>query len=81
MINNIDKEQLTQATMKALQGEEEKESDTKENCKKHLKKLFECYADEDNITEFINTLINLVLKFADDEGIVYILNWCQEHNI
>lgn len=75
------KDRLTNATMTALQSQVENEIDTKENCKKHLTKLFECYADEDNITEFINTLINLVLKFADDEGILYILNWCQDHNI
>ncbi len=81
MTNITNKEKLTQATMKALQGDLENDIDTKETCKDHLTKLFECYAEENHITEFINTLINLVLKFADDEGITYILQWCQEHNI
>ena len=81
MTNITNKEKLTQATIKALQGNLENDIDTKETCKDHLTKLFECYAEENHITEFINTLINLVLKFADDEGIIYILQWCQEHNV
>ena len=64
MTNITNKEKLTQATIKALQGDLENDIDTKETCKDHLTKLFECYAEENHITEFINTLINLVLKFC-----------------
>lgn len=72
------KEKLTQATIRELQGNLENDIDTKESCKEHLEKLFENYVEKNHTTEFINIIINLVLEIADDD---YILHWCQEHNI
>lgn len=46
------KEQLTNATMKALQGKLKSEIDTNEDDKKKIAKMVESYAKENNLDEF-----------------------------
>ena len=46
------KEQLTNATMKALQGKLKSEIDTNEDDKKKIAKMVENYAKENNLDEF-----------------------------
>lgn len=47
-----DREELTDATMKALQGQIKKAVDTREEDKKQMKKIIENYANTDDLDEF-----------------------------
>lgn len=60
MINN--KEKLTQATIAALQNQNDVEFDTKENHKKQLKKLVEEYVADNNLSEFLDICVSLITE-------------------
>lgn len=47
-----DKDELTNATMKALRGKVVQCSDTREEDKKQMEKIIESYASTDNLDEF-----------------------------
>ena len=47
-----DKEELTDATMKALQGKLTKDISIRDKDKEQMKRIIESYADTDNLDEF-----------------------------
>ena len=63
------KEQLTNATMKALQGKLKSEIDTNEDDKKKIAKMVESYAKENNLDEFGK----LFVAVTTDEELMIIL--------
>lgn len=63
------KEQLTNATMKALQGKFKSEIDTNEDDKKKIAKMVESYAKENNLDEFGK----LFVAVTTDEELMIIL--------
>ena len=46
------KEELTDATMKAIQGQITKDIDARDKDKEQIKRIIESYADTDNLDEF-----------------------------
>ena len=62
-------EQLTNATMKALQGKLKSEIDTNEDDKKKIAKMIESYAKENNLDEFGK----LFVAVTTDEELMIIL--------
>lgn len=64
------KEKLTEATIKILQGQEE--IDNKQNYNEKLKKVVESYVQDNNLTELMDLFISII---AEDE-ILEILSQC-----
>ena len=64
------KEKLTEATIKILQGQEE--FDSKQNYNKQLTKVIESYVQDNNLTELMDLFISII---AEDE-ILEILSQC-----
>ena len=64
------KEKLTEATIKILQGQEE--IDNKQNYNEQLTKVIESYIQDDNLTELMNLFISII---AEDE-ILELLSQC-----
>lgn len=65
----INKEELTDATMKALQGQIEKGIDTREDDKEQIARILENYAKEDNLEEFGRIFVTV----TTDEELMKIL--------
>ena len=65
-----DKEKLTDATIKILQGQEEIDDNQKYN--NNLKKLFEGYIQDDNLSGLIELLISII----PEEKLLSILSQC-----
>lgn len=64
------KEKLTEATIKILQGQEE--IDNKQNYNEKLKKVVESYVQDNNLTELMDLFISII---AEDE-ILELLSQC-----
>ena len=64
------KEKLTEATIKILQGQEE--IDNKQNYNEKLTKVVESYVQDNNLTELMDLFISII---AEDE-ILEILSQC-----
>ena len=64
-----DKEKLTDATMKALQGQIGKGIDTREDDKEQIARILENYAKEDNLEEFGRIFVTV----TTDEELMKIL--------
>jgi len=64
------KEKLTEATIKILQGQEE--FDNKQNYNEKLTKVVESYVQDNNLTELMDLFISII---AEDE-ILEILSQC-----
>lgn len=64
------KEKLTEATIKILQGQEE--FDSKQNYNKQLTKVIESYVQDNNLTELMDLFISII---AEDE-ILELLSQC-----
>lgn len=65
----INKEELTDATMKVLQGQIGKGIDTREEDKEQIAKILENYAKEDNLEEFGRIFVTV----TSDEELMEIL--------
>ena len=65
----INKEELTDATMKALQGQIEKGIDTREDDKEQIARILENYAKEENLEEFGRIFVTV----TTDEELMKIL--------
>ena len=64
------KEKLTEATIKILQGQEE--IDNKQNYNEKLTKVIESYVQDNNLTELMDLFISII---AEDE-ILELLSQC-----
>lgn len=64
------KEKLTEATIKILQGQEE--IDNKQNYNEQLTKVVESYVQDNNLTELMDLFISII---AEDE-ILELLSQC-----
>lgn len=67
-----DKEKLTEATIKMLQGQEEIEVTDKEDYNNKLTKVVECYVQDNNLTELIDLFVSMI---TEDE-LLEILSQC-----
>ena len=67
------KEKLTEATIKMLQGQEEIEIVDKENYNNKLTKVVECYVQDNNLTELMDLFVSII---TEDE-ILEILSQCE----
>ena len=71
---NNNKEDLTNATIQALNGNLENSSNKNSDTKKRLKKLVEDCASENNYIEILNIIINIILSIANENEIRAILD-------
>jgi len=65
MITNRD--ELTQETIKVLQGQGKEKIDTKVKCKKSITKTVENYVRDDKVSKLIDLFADLLLEFASKE--------------
>jgi len=71
---NNNKEQLTDATMKALNGNLGNYQSEKNDTKKKLKRLLEDYVSANNYTEIFNIIINIIFSTMDENQIADVLS-------